>query len=168
MMSASDLRRDPRFAGAAIVVALNRNDEGLRADLVTMGIDRSIPVTAGMERLTAEVLNIAGLATRKLPRVELNAAVRVTIDQQIELARAFDVGEGGIGLRVVTTAPEADEAWVEFVLPGDDHVICADAEVAWSRVGDDERMQLGMRFRALENGDRDRIRNYVLTQALAA
>lgn len=165
---ASDLRRDPAFAGAAIVAALNRDDAGLRADLVTMGIDRSIPVTAGMERLTAEVLNIAGLATRKLPRVELNAAVRVTIDQQIELARAFDVGEGGIGLRVVTSAPQADEAWVEFVLPGEDHVICADAEVAWTRVGDDERMQLGMRFRALENGDRDRIRNYVLTQALAA
>lgn len=165
---ASDLRRDPAFAGAAIVAALNRADPELRADLLTMGVDRSIPVTAGMERLTAEILNIAGLATRRMPRVELNAAVRVTIAQQIELARAFDVGEGGIGLRVVTSAPQDDEAWVEFVLPGEEHVICADAEVAWTRVGDDERMQLGMRFRALENGDRDRIRNYVLTQALAA
>jgi hypothetical protein len=86
----------------------------------------------------------------------------------MELARAFDVGEGGIGLRVVTNAPQCDEAWVEFVLPGEDHVICADAEVAWTRVGDDERMQLGMRFRALESEDRERIRNYVLTAALAA
>lgn len=164
----SDLRRDSAYAGAAIVAVLNRADEGLRADLLTMGVDRSIPVTAGMERVTADVLDIAGLATRRMPRVELNAAVRVTVNDQIELGRAFDVGEGGIGLRVVTNAPHTDEAWVEFVLPGEEHVICADAEVAWSRVGDDERMQLGMRFRALENGDRDRIRNYVLTQALAA
>lgn len=164
----SDLRRDPAFAGAAVVAVLNRADDELRADLLTLGVDRSIPVTAGMERVTAETLEIAGLATRRMPRVELSAAVRVTVNDRIELARAFDVGEGGIGLRVVTTAPHTDEAWVEFVLPGEDHVICADAEVAWSRVGDDERVQLGMRFRALENGDRNRIRNYVLTQALAA
>lgn len=164
----ADLRRDPAFAGAAIVAVLNRADNDLRADLLTMGVDRSIPMSAGMERVSSEVLSLAGLATRRMPRVELNAAVRVTADQRMELARAFDVGEGGIGLRVVTTAPQCDEAWVEFVLPGDDHVICADAEVAWTRTGDDERMQLGMRFRALENVDRDRIRSYVLTQALAA
>ena len=164
----SDVRRDPAFSGAAVVAALNRADTGLRADLVTLGVDRSIPVGAGMERLTGEVLELAGLATRRTPRVELNAAVRLSAESSIELARAFDVGEGGIGLRVMTSTPVSDEAWVEFLLPGDEQVICADAEIAWSRVAKDDRVQVGMRFRALETGDRDRIRNYVLTQALAA
>jgi hypothetical protein len=165
---ASDLKRDPAFAGASVIAVLNRADTGLRADLLTLGVDRSIPVTAGMERLTAEVLTLSGLATRRSPRVELNAAVRMTAEHKIELARAFDVGEGGLGLRVVTIAPDCDEAWVEFVLPGEEHVICADAEVAWTRVAADDRVQLGMRFRALETDDRDRIRNYVLAAALDA
>ena len=168
LATCADLRRDSRFTGASLIAAINRADVELRADLLTLGVDRAIPVVSGLERLTGDVLQLSGLTTRTAPRVELNAAVRVTCGPQMELARAFDVGEGGIGLRVVTMRPDTDEAWVEFVLPGEEHVICADAEVAWSRAGDDERVQLGMRFRALENGDRDRIRNYVLTQALAA
>lgn len=164
----ADVRRDPAFSGARVIAALNRADADLRADLITLGVDRTIAVAAGMERLTADVLQFSGLATRTTPRVEMNAAVRVTVDEKIELARAFDVGEGGIGLRVLTARPAQDEAWVEFVLPGEDHVIQADAEVAWTRAGDDARLQLGMRFRALESDDRERIRNYVLAQAVAA
>lgn len=164
----ADLRRDPAFTGAAIVAAVDRADAELRADLVTLGVDRSIPVVAGMERLAAEILELAGLSTRRQPRVELNAAVRVTSGDRVELARALDVSEGGIGVRVITETPGAEDAWVEFLLPGDEHVICADAEIAWSRIGDDDRVLLGMRFRALETADRDRIRSYVLAQALAA
>lgn len=164
----ADVRRDTRFAGASVIAALHRADADLRADLITLGVDRTIPVAAGLERLTGDVLQLSGLATRKTPRVEMSAAVRVTANEKIELARAFDVGEGGIGLRVLTAHPAHHEAWVEFVLPGEDHVIQADAEVAWTRSGDDARLQLGMRFRALESDDRERIRNYVLAQAVAA
>ena len=160
----SDVRRDIAFTGATVVAVVRGADHALRADLLTLGVDRSVPLSAGLERLHGEVLRVAGLAARKTPRVELSTGVRIEDGSaRIQLARAFDVAEGGLGLRIVTEAPEGDELGVEFVLPGTEDVISAVTEVAWVSASG-ERTQLGVKFVALADADRDRIRDYVHAQ----
>ena len=100
---------------------------------------------------------------RKSPRISFRESVSFW---QMKEPRNFggclslDLSEGGLGLSSVKSKPPMEVMRIEFQLPGEDAPVRAAMQLAWTRP-DGATFRIGLRFTALEENDRARIRRYV-------
>lgn len=156
---ASSIRGDAMGANVTLIGALAGDDAALSADLLTIGVDRTVSITRGVSRLSDDLMKATGLARREHRRVPLTSAVLFHCGTGVQIGNAFDLCEGGIGVHTVArpTSPSFD---LEFMLPGSDDLVTAKSEIAWSEA-DPESAKLGVRFTDILPANLERVRRYV-------
>lgn len=152
--STSDLAKIPVFIG------LSRADPSLEEELTFLGASGVVVLPGSLSKLSSDVIAGAGLNTRSFRRAPLAAPVRIQTTGSVLDAFALDLSEGGLGLTQVPSKPPIENLRVEFALPGDDVPVHAATQLAWTRA-DGDSFRVGIRFTALDENDRVRIRRYV-------
>lgn len=155
----SQVKNGPGGAGISVFVAQMKEDPALTVDLLTLGVDRVVSLANGVQALSEELLRVANLKRRAHRRVPLDTRVLLHSDQDILAGKAFDIGEGGIGVELGAERPATKSVIAEFTLPGDDTVISAHSEVAWADARSPALGRFGLRFTEVLGAER--IRSYV-------
>lgn len=150
-----------RTAGVPVLAMIPRADASLRSALLAAGAERVLVLPSGLGEASTELAVRAGLSRRAHRRVPFASSVFIHAGDLVCGAFAVDLGEGGLGLTAIEEAPRRREIEIEFGLPGDEHVIRAGSELAWTREADGGGLNAGLRFTRLAEPDRRRIRDYV-------
>lgn len=154
------VRATPGVGNLPIFVGIPRADGRLQEELKALGATTVFILPGALSKLSTDVIAAAGLNTRSHRRAPLAAPVRIQTSGAILDALASDLSEGGLGLTHVRSKPPVENLRVEFVLPGEPNPVRAATQLAWSRP-DGENYRVGVRFTALDEADRARIRRYV-------
>lgn len=98
---------------------------------------------------------------RQSQRVAVQVPVSVHVNEENTLeAIALDLSVGGMDMLAAKSVPAASLIKVKFDLPEDAGHVEADAEVAWST----DNGQMGLRFRDLDSGMREKLEAWLLAQ----
>lgn len=146
------------------VAAVSRADAALRGRLHAAGANRVIVVPSGGGELAVEVVKAASLSTRSHRRVAL-AVTAIVFGPSGERFRVVtrDVSEAGVGIDAIPERIKRGPARLEFALPGQPSVL-APAQLVWMS-GDGKTWTAGLRFEALSDADRGRLRAFVSAAA---
>lgn len=164
LMVAGTIRTSPELTKTPIMVGLPRTDPRLEEELQALGVTATYVVPGSLPRMSTDVISAAGLSTRTHRRAPLAAPVKLHAQTGVLDAFALDLSEGGIGLTEVRSRPPVDALRIEFPLPGEEVPVRAASQIAWTRP-DGDAFRIGLRFTALEESDRGRIRRYVEARA---
>jgi uncharacterized protein (TIGR02266 family) len=83
---------------------------------------------------------------RTSPRVALGVPVSYRSDATIAVARALNIGKGGLAIRTMTPLAPETLVQLKFTLPGQSVDIEASGRVAWS----DRKVGMGIQFETIE------------------
>jgi len=96
---------------------------------------------------------------RTSPRVALGVPVSYQAGETIAVARALNIGKGGLAIRTMTPLPAETIVQLKFKLPGDSVDIEASGRVAWS----DRKVGMGIQFETIEGEGQQAIDDLVET-----
>jgi len=137
-----DVRRPWTTRNAAVVAVLNGATAA--ADASDMGADSIVSKPVAADSLRPILLEICRTLRRRAhERVAFAFRVWVTAGAILERqAQAFNISEGGIGLRLEQAIREDDLLSLKFELPGCQHRFLVRGEIAWA----DPSGRMGVRF----------------------
>jgi DNA-binding response OmpR family regulator len=145
-----------------ILVATEHDDAStLRADLLRLGVVRTIHLPKGLAWLSGEMVRIAGLQPRPARTSLQKRPILLRGPDGVRQAEAIELFETGLSVELEGASPAAPVA-CEFELPGDGEMFEASLEADWSRPSPGGRANLGFRFVGMTEPDQERLRNYLL------
>jgi len=147
---------------AEVLVATDRQDAtSLRADLLRIGVVRTIELPAGLSWLAGEMVRVAGLQPR-MARAPLAKSILVRGSNAILAAEAIELFETGLSVKVPPgTALPAPPLLAEFEIPGEDRLIEIPVDTDFSQATP-TGVQVGFKFLGMQDADLERVRNYLL------
>jgi len=108
-------------------------------------------------------------AARALMKVERRRSLRLAVELPVTLisgdgqrrSTTYDLGEGGMAVRLPRGAKSAGPMRIRFGLPGTEHVVECAAQVSWEDTG----TYAGVRFVDLAKQDRGQLRSWLASRS---
>ncbi len=153
--------KTPELAAIPIVITTSNPTDALRAVAADLGVATVLPKPFRLEDLTAAVQELLPTTRRKHCRFHAATDVGIKLPHGIGFVRGstLNVSAGGMLIRVQDPISMGQLVWVQFLLPGDPHLISARAKVV--RYAKEQRgpgHYYGFEFVEIPKDDRDRIK----------
>jgi CheY-like chemotaxis protein len=145
-----EIRRSWTTKNCAVVALLNGTTA--EADALDLGADTVVNKSRNGADLRSKLMNVCRALNRRSDhRVEINVPVWVTCGEVVDRrAQAFNISEGGIGLRFEEPLLVDDVLSLHFELPGMQHRFRARGEIAWAEPSG----HVGLRFLSITDPGR--------------
>jgi CheY-like chemotaxis protein len=161
------LKSDPALEKVPLAVWCEWGDEATRQKFDQAGADAFVPRTEGREALLQAVADLLKLPARKSARMTAFFSIMAGGDSREMLGRAYEIGEGGMGLEVARPYGMGEVLKLRFRLPGDRADICATGMVRWVAPRGSEVFGMGIEFVEIGPESQKRLNTY-LDRALCA
>lgn len=154
----------PDVAGEEVCRRLKGPDEMTRVVVITgtgSAEEYAAAIRAGADDVLAKPLSRLALvetvqrftrfpAPRGLPRVSVDAPVRIVKGEDESWGTARNLSRGGMFVECEDGLLDREEVDLEFRLPGSDASLRPTARVVWCRAGNGDRPGFGVRFLSLD------------------
>lgn len=121
------------------------------------------PLARDMARRTARAaVCVLHRLARRFPRRTVHSLALVSIDGTPDKAILMQLSEGGMGVQALGPMEVSRSLALRFQLPGTSFSVEATGEIAWA----DPSGRIGIRFAELSDAARERVRDWVFSDAL--
>jgi DNA-binding response OmpR family regulator len=155
-----EIRRSWTTKNCSVVALLNGATAS--ADALDMGADTIVEKSQSRDALRSTLLSVCRVLNRRGDhRVALSVPVWVTCGEIVDRrAQAFNISEGGIGLRFEEALLVDDVLSLRFELPNSQHRFRARGEIAWAEPGG----RVGIRFLSVSDPGRAELSAWLARQ----
>jgi uncharacterized protein (TIGR02266 family) len=162
-----EIKADSTLCQIPVIVVTSGESADERARAVLAGADDVIAKPIRRSSLIQAVNRfLRAPPLRGLPRVAVEAPVRLRVESEQALGNARNLSRGGIFVEAEATQPPQTELSLRFQLPGAEEVLAPTARVIWRRPACAEaRAGMGLQFLALDRTGGRHIEEFVQDHA---
>lgn len=155
------LKKDPATRAVPLVVWGAGGDAATRQNLDTAGADAFVARSEGREALLLSVAAQLRIPARKNSRITALFSILSEGGERETLGKAYEIGEGGMGLEVGRPYGQGETLRIRFRLPGDKADIRATGIVRWVAPRGQEVFGMGIEFSEMPDECQKRLNGYM-------
>jgi uncharacterized protein (TIGR02266 family) len=164
------VKTDPELSGIPVILIVSSELAADHARAIHAGADDVLSKPLSRVALLETVNRFLRFSTvRGLPRVEIDAPVRIRCGDTESWGQARNVSRGGLFVEAALAVPTRTEVALEFELPDTFQRLAPTARVVWQRADrDGQRSGIGLRFVGLDARSARYLDDYVHERAPVA